>query len=134
MKYFICALDTISIGIPAERTERIIPVTRVQTVVYETEGGEAFISVPVLLRQKNSLRSQPEGMHGIVLKPDNAGAALKTILLTPRIDIDMEMPEEDIHSLPEALVGLSRYFRGAYFTGETVILVLNTEKLTEAIV
>ena len=128
MKYFICALDTISIGIPAERTERIIPVTRVQTVVYETEAGEAFVSIPVLLRQKNS--AVP---HGIVLKPNNAGAALKTILLTPRIDIDMEMPEEDIHSLPEALGGLSRYFRGAYFTGETVILILNTEKLTEAV-
>ena len=146
MRYFICALDRISLGIPAERTERIIPVTRIQTVILETENQNqmAFISLPVLFRQNdpgngavtsglksNSLRSQPEGMHGVVLKTNCGIETFKTVLLTPRIDVDLEIPEENIHCLPEALTGLFKCFKGAYFTGESVILILNTEKLME---
>jgi len=123
MKYFICALDTVHLGIPAERTERIIPVSRVQTAVYETENQEAFISLPLLFRQK-----EPAAPHGIVLK-----GAVKTVLLTPRIDIELEIPEEDIHQLPQALVGLSRYFRGVCFSGQKTILVLDPAKLVESI-
>ena len=128
MKYFVCALGKVYIAIPTERTERIIPVTRIQTVVYETDGGEAFISIPVLLQQKSTIAH-----HGLILKPDTAGTALKIILVTPHIDIDMEMQEEDIHGLPEVLAGLCRYFRGAYFYRESVILVLNIEKLMETL-
>jgi hypothetical protein len=123
LKYFICALDTINLGIPAEQTERIIPVTRVQDTVCETENQEIFISLPVLLRQKDSAAP-----HGVVLK-SNAGepSAVKTVILTPRIDVEMEIPEEDIYSLPEALDGVFKFFRGAYCTGQNVILILNTE-------
>ena len=139
MKYFICALEKISLGIPAEITERIIPVTRVQTAVYQTEDQTAFISLPVLLQHKDSATP-----HGVVFKPAASGNAIKIVLLTPRIDIDLEIPEEDIHALPEAFTGLFGYFRGAYFPGkesrspasegivrDSVILILNTEKIME---
>ena len=131
MKYFICALDTVHIGIPAERTERIIPVTRVQTAVYETENQEAFVSLPALFRQKDTAAP-----HGVVLKSGAeslAAGAVKTVLLTPRIDIDLEIPEESIHGLPEALAGMFRYFRGACFNGQGVILILNPVKLVEGL-
>ena len=128
MKYFICALDEIDIGIPAEKTERIIPANRVQNAVCETEAGTSYISLPLVLMQKNSAAP-----HGIVLKPSAAQAAQKTVLLTPRIEKEEEIPEEDIHSLPESLAGLRGFFRGAHFTKENVILILNTEKLTESI-
>jgi hypothetical protein len=139
MSYFICALDKVHIGIPAERTERIIPVTRVQTTVYETNSGNddqmGYVSLPVLFQQINS-----DTPHGLVLKPDAAEAAVKTVLLTPRIDVEMEIPEEKIHTLPETLTtingqaGLLRCFSGAHFTEDSVILILNTKKLMEAIV
>ncbi|MCL1815094.1 MAG: hypothetical protein FWG27_04670 [Treponema sp.] len=122
MKYFICTLDRVSLGIPAEWTERIIPITRLQTAVYETENQETYISLSSLLKQNNT-----EKKHGVVLKPK--GAAVKTILLAPRIDIDLEIQEENIHELPEALAGFFGFFKGAYFTGENVILILNPEKL-----
>ena len=128
MKYFICALDKINLGIPAEQTERIIQVTRVQGAVYETENQEVFVSLPVLLRQKDS--SAP---HGVVLKSNTGeSSAVKTVLLTPRIDVELEIPEENIHSLPEALGGLFKYFRGAYCTDQNVILILNPQKLIES--
>ena len=140
MKYFICALDTISLGIPAENSERIIPVARSQTTVFKTENQEAYISLPVLFRQKDSAAP-----HGIILKPCtehklvtevNSATGTETpkiILLTPSIDIDLEIPEEEIHSLPDALSGFLRYLSGVYFNKESVILILNIEKLMESI-
>ena len=127
MRYFICALDKINLGIPTEQTERIIQVTRVQTAEYETENQETFISLPVLFKQKDS--SAP---HGLVLKLSSS-AAVKTVLLTPKIDIDMEIPEESIHQLPDAFAGVFRYVRGACFNNKNLILIISPEKLMEGI-
>jgi len=128
LKYFICALGGIFLGIPARQTERIIAVTRVQDAVYETENREVFISLPALLRQKD--KSAP---HGIVLKPlvSQPPDTTKTTLLTPRIDAELEIPEESIHSLPRAMDGVYRHFRGAYCADQNVILILAPEKLQE---
>jgi len=122
-KYFICALGGINLGIPAEQTERIVSVTRKQDAVCETENQESFISLPALLRQKD--KTAP---HGIVLKPAG-GQATKTTLLTPKIDAEIEIPEENIHGLPRAMDGAYKYFKGAYCADKKVILILNPEKL-----
>jgi hypothetical protein len=131
MRYFICALDNIGLGIPAERTERIIPVTRIQAAVSETEDHETFISLPALFQRKNI-----DVPHGVVLKSGTADT-VKTVLLTPRIDIEIEIPEENIHQLPKAFAGLIRFFRGACFietdAGNSLILILSPEKLMENI-
>ena len=130
-------MDKIHLGIPAERTQRIIQVTRTQTAGYETENGEAFISLPALFQQKNAAAP-----HGIVLKPGkeqepragnspSAAPDLKTVLLTPRIDRDIEIPEQNIYRLPESLGGPFRYVRGACFSDQSLILILNPEKLVE---
>ena len=124
MNYFICALGAVHLGIPAERTERIIAVSRVQTVVYETENQESFISLPLLFRLDSV--SVP---HGVLLK----GGDGRTILLTPKIDIALEIPEDKIHSLPEALSGLGMYVRGAYFGSQGVILVLDPDKIAGSV-
>ena len=133
MKYFICSLGEIQLGIPAQQTERIVPSSQVQTAEIKTEfkieeksesDAKALISLPDLFRLKD--RAAP---HGLILKADKP---VKTVLLTPRIEIEIEIPEESIHALPEALIDLRRYLRGAYFTDETVILILDPEKLTES--
>jgi len=123
LKYFICAIGKILLGIPAQQTERIISVTRIQDALCETENQEMFISLPALLRQKDA------APHGIVLKP-GAGSA-KTTLLTPKINAELEIPEEDIHKLPEVLAGSYRHFRGAYCIEHNVILILDPEKLLD---
>jgi len=150
VKYFICALgrpagaqsgsdrryvepkvrdslpDTVNLGIPAEQTERIIPLTRLQTGVMESENQEVFISIPVLFRQEDT--SAP---HGLVLKSGPAAGKRpgKTILMTPRIDIDLEIPEESIRRLPEAFSGQFPFLRGACFAGQNMILILDPDKL-----
>jgi len=132
MKYFVCSLGApaedgesertnIQLGIPATQAERIIPVTKTQTAVYETINEEIFISMPVLLRQENTAAP-----HGVVLK---TVGSQKTVLVIPRIEMDLEIPEEKIHQLPEAFVGMSRYFRGVFFSKQSLVLLLNTENL-----
>ena len=122
-------MGKINVGIPAEMTERIISVTRIQGAVRETENQEVFISLPALLKQKETAAP-----HGIVLKPvSQPPDAPKTILLTPKIDAETEIPEEGIHSLPRAMDGMYRYFRGAYCTEKSVILILNPQKIIEDI-
>jgi chemotaxis signal transduction protein len=85
----------------------------------ETENGETFVSLPALFRLKES------APNGVVLK----NTTPKTVLLTPKIDIDLEIPDENIHLLPESFSGQFRYFRGACFNGQNVILILDPEKL-----
>ena len=129
MKYFICALGRVSLGIPSEQTERIISVTRIQDAVCETENQDVFISLPALLRQKETAAP-----HGIVLKPlasQPPDTSARTTLLTPKIDAEMEIPEENIRSLPRVMDGSYRYFRGAYCTDKNVILILNPQNLLE---
>ena len=137
MRYFICNLDTINVGIPAEQTERIISDSRLQTIVYETgcqsSGAEgAFISLPALFRQENTAV-----FHGLVLKSirplTNGRSHVKTILLMPKIDIDIEIPEDAICRLPEAFVGVFSFFTGACFNegGQNLIFILNPQKLME---
>ena len=134
MKCFICSLGGINFGVPSEQTERIIPVNRSQTSVCETENQETFISLPALFRQTDAAAP-----HGLVLKTGGkstaAGLPVKTILLTPKIDIELEIPEEHIHRLPQVFAGLFSCFRGACFTGGSpnMILILNPERLTESL-
>jgi len=137
IRYFICPLSKVYVGIPAEQTERIIQVTRAQTAVYETENRQTFISLPALLRLNDTF--DPHGAdlhgvapHGVVLKTRTSGDP-ETVLLTPKVDIDLEIPEESIHRLPESFSGLFRYFRGACFNGQNMILILNPEKLTRGL-
>ena len=126
MKYFICAADGMNLAIPAERTERVIPVSRTQTTLCETEDRNIFISLPVLLKLKDSCAP-----HGIVLKA-GAGEQIKTVLLVPKIDIDLEIPEESIFKLPEALGDLSVYFKGACFINQNAFLILDPDKLIKS--
>ena len=125
MKYFICALACADsgagnclLGIPSEHTKQIIPVNRVQTSVYETDNEEAFVSIPALLKLKDQSTH-----HGIVLKT-------KTTLLLPRIDVELDIPEEKICKLPIALEEIFNYFKGVYFN-TNMILLLEPEKLME---
>ena len=141
MKYFICTLElpvgfpadtqenqtsplaAMQLAIPTTYTERIIPVNRIQAAGYETTDEEVSVSLPVLFLQKSTVTP-----HGVVLRSDRTP---KTVLLTPGIDRDLEIAEENIHRLPGIFDRLSRYFSGVYFDKQNLILILNTEKIME---
>ena len=135
MRYFICNLDHTNpnnpqtcLGIPAEHTERIIPAGQKDMAgseaASEPSGEEVFVSIPALLRLKD-----PQAPHGLVLK---GGSQKRTVLLTPKIDVELEIPEEDIHPLPNTLDDFLFYFRGAFFSGPRVILILDPAKIIES--
>jgi chemotaxis signal transduction protein len=90
--------------------------------VCETENGEVFISLPVLFKLDVSTP------HGVVLKTP-AADSVQTVLLVPRIDIDLEIPEDNIHQLPKAISGLFQYIKGVHFDDNNAIFILNPEKL-----
>ena len=130
MKYFICALEKILLGIPAEQTERIMQEDRLQTAVKESENGKTFISLPALFKLKNNAAP-----HGVLLKSEGqAGTApgRAAVLLAPKIDIELQVPEEDIHELPKVLDRQFLFLRGVYFSDQNAILILDPEKLLES--
>jgi len=127
LKYFVCALGKTNIGIPARQTQQIISVSSARGAANENENHDVLISLPELFQQKDVA---PQ--HGLILK-SSAGEPykVKTVLLTPKIDAELEIPEEDIHSLPESMAGVYRYFMGAYCADQKMILILNPEKIIE---
>ena len=127
MKYFLCVFDSIYLGIPSECTERVISVFRTQSSVFETEGQDAFISLPLLFG-----RADLPAPHGIVLK--SRGKERKTTLLAPPLDIDLEIPEEAVFSVPKAFSGKLRFVKGACFIkkdqADRLVFILDPEMLT----
>jgi hypothetical protein len=128
MKYFICALGKTNIGIPSRQTQQIISAANMRGVENEMENQSVFISLPELFQQKDIAAP-----HGLILK-SSAGEPYKvrTVLLTPKIDAELEIPEEDIHSLPKAMAGVYKHFTGAYCADQKIILIINPEKIIES--
>ena len=121
MKYFLCTLNNnCSLGIPAEQIEQIVPVKREQSVLYEKENDEVFISIPALFRLES--KAAP---HGLVLK---VADPIKTVLLCPKIDVEVEIPEENIYPLPEVLTEVLSFCKGSCFYNQGLILILEPEK------
>ena len=112
MKCFVCVADGMHVGIPAEKIERIVSAG---------EAGDAYVSLAQLLALKDA-----SAVHAMVLKPP-----LGKTLLTPKVENEIEIPEEGIHRLPESLAPLERNFKGACFFDNYVLFILDTEKLLE---
>ena len=135
MKYFLCAFDAAYLGIPSERTERVISISAngpfgsgKQSSVCETDDKDIFISLPLLFG-----RADLSTPHGIVLKPGNGKR--KVTLLAPPLDIDLEIPEEHIYTVPKVFGEMLHYCRGAGFIkkdqGDRLVFIVDTEKLAE---
>ena len=122
MKYFLCAIDNICLGIPQDNSAHIISSSAI-------EDNDLIISLPQLMNCPNILTP-----HGIVLKPVNSNR--KTILLTPPIDIEIDIPDEDIHDTPRAIAKILPFCNGAcfikYTNGENLIFTLDIMKIMGA--
>jgi hypothetical protein len=127
VKFFICALDEMILGIPSEGTARIISAPRTQTVLYEIEKEELFISLPVLFR-KDALPAP----HGMILK-EKCPPHTAVTLLVPRIETDIDIPEAEIQKLPALIGEKLSCLGGAYFNKEGLILLLDTKKLVKTL-
>jgi hypothetical protein len=122
VKFFICALAEMILGLPSEGTARIIPAPHTQTMLYKTVQEDLFLSLPVLF-QKDSV-STP---HGMILKKKCDQKRL--ILLVPRIETDIDILEEEIRLLPALIGEKLSCLGGACFNNNNLILLLDTENL-----
>ena len=134
MKYFTCTLENIQIGILGKKTERIIQSTRTSNTEFDeqtmkNDEVEVFVSLPELFMIGDAATP-----HTIVLKSSlvpSKGIKVKVFLLTPRIENELEIPEESIQQLPKALADLHGYSNGIYFNNQTMTFILNIEKVLE---
>ena len=128
MKYFLCAFGDMYLGIPSALTERVVSAARTASAVFESDGSDVYISLPVLFG-----RADIPSPHGLVLK--SSVNDKKVTLLAPSLDIDLEIPDEEIFSVPKVLSGVMRYCKGTGFVKRNsqtrFVLILDSEKLTE---
>jgi hypothetical protein len=149
MRYFVCAFDDLSIGIPADCTARIVSLEReaadagsagealaaeecdnADTNVGKAAGGRR-ISLAAICGVQDA-----EAPHGLVLKsgclPAVSGqeGIQEIMLLTPKIKADVELPENGMHAFPSALAGALRSFSGVCFHKSDMILLLDPNAIT----
>jgi len=117
----------IRFGIPAESTDHIIQLSKTQNSIFETTDNEVLISLPALFKQYITTP------HGLVIKFSVSSDDRKITLLTPKIEKDMEIPDENIHHLPQIFLGPFVFFKGVYFNDGKPVFIINTEKLKESI-
>jgi len=118
----------IRFGIPAESTERIIQLSRTQNSPCEIADNDVYISLPLMFRQNMTTDAKQMTQHGLILKL-KVSQGKKITLLAPKIEKDMEIPEDSIHGLPTLLSGPFIYFKGVFFNEEKPVFILNPEKL-----
>jgi len=129
MRYFICALDAsnmIRFGIPAESTGHIIQISRSQSSFVENADNDVFVSLPALFKQSFTTP------HGVVLKLENSSEK-KVILLTPKIEKDIEIPDNKVRALPKVFSGPFVFFNGMFFSDDNPVFIFNPKKLTERV-
>ena|GEM_PF-3210983 len=138
MKYFICntennsALTGISlIAIPSEKIEKIYSTEILPEKLINKHEGEIHISIPLLLDLKNKIPSHALKIKTI--KIEEKYIAEKAVLLCPKVDIEIDIPDENIQPLPIALKKLFSFFSGAFFEENKLYLILEPEKIMEHI-
>ncbi|MCL2442869.1 MAG: hypothetical protein FWD13_05315 [Treponema sp.] len=113
----------IRFGIPAEYTEKIIQLSREQNSLYETVNNDILVSLPALFERNFST------LHGLILKL-SVLEGKKIILLTPKIEKEIDIPDGCIHSLPNVFSGPFVFFRGVFFSDENPVFIINPEKIS----
>ena len=131
MKYFLCAFDRIFLAIPSDCAERIIPVSEIP--LPPIEDGSSGVGKRELLISLPHLFGRPEfpAPHGIVLKSEIARK--KAILLVPPIDVDIDIAQNEIHSIPISIGRVLSFCEGIFFIvknqEERLVLTLRIESL-----
>ena len=123
MNYFICSLgkihkdyDNSLLGIASSKVEKIIATE-------ELIENKKQISIPSMLKLKDL-----DLTHSLILKQKDA------VLLCPKIEVEIDIEEESIKSLPLSITPSYNFFRGLCFKNNELILILDTDKLLEEVI
>jgi hypothetical protein len=150
MRVFLCSYNGFLLAIPMDAVSFITQHQKKaeKALEYKAQKHNTYISLPLLFKQPLlNIR------HGIILKAgsndeDNNIIENKTILLTTKVECEIEIPEKEIHSIPKTLevMRFSLLFNGIIFNSHTgnehavsnfsqedMILLFNPEKLIKNI-
>jgi len=119
MRVFLCSYAGFSVAIPMNSVASLILYknTAEKTIEYDSKNSNTYISLPVLLRDKQSVIR-----HGIILKNGNNDETEdmfknKTILLSTEVEYEEEIPAENIFPVPKvfSVFDFSVVFNGISF-------------------
>ncbi|MCL2599799.1 MAG: hypothetical protein FWD88_01260 [Treponema sp.] len=140
MRVFLCAFGNFALAVPmnsvsslanlADLPEEHGAVAR-DAVAHDPENRGTYVSLPLLFGLP------PENIkHGIVLKnPDSGDGENRTILFSPEIVREIEIPDDEIYPMPKVLDGtrFSMLFAGIRLSDVPVlrnpVLLLDPERL-----
>jgi len=138
MRVFLCAFGDFALAIPMSCVSALTNLSantaQREAVAHDGENGNTYISLPKLFGLP------PENIrHGVVMnRPDGetgGGDKNKTVLLSPEIVREIDIPDEQIFPLPKVLDGthFSELFSGVQLAEKPVllnpVLVLDPERL-----
>jgi hypothetical protein len=150
MRVFLCVCGGFTVAIPTDSVSSLMLYAEeaAQMVKYNEQNRNTYISLPLLLK------IPPEQIqHGIVLKKPDSGdddttiMEDRTILLTTRIDCEIDISEGEIYPIPKAFsrMRFSMLFSGILFssrlypdhelldTEDTPVFILNPGQLVQSI-
>jgi hypothetical protein len=135
MRVFLCVYKDFSVAIPMSGISSLFLYTEEtmqnEAVVFNPQTQDYLVSLFFLFNL------QPEvTRHGIILKNETSNE--KIILLSTRVDCEIETPDSRIFPIPKIINGMlfSNFFSGIQFNNDTEskpVLLLNPEQLIKYI-
>jgi len=129
MRFFIFPLENIYIAVAADRVKRFI-----STENSDDSALVDHINIPVYMIFGRQQCSETMSQHGIVLKQETCtsficGGNKTFVIITPPVERDIDVAENEIQSLPGTFSGIYSSFNGLYFNEQKIIFFLDVEKL-----
>ncbi|MCL2176243.1 MAG: hypothetical protein FWB73_09395 [Treponema sp.] len=122
MRYFIFPIENIYIAVSADKVKRFISHNSEES----SDNGKIKITVNSIFGKLHNTDNKIFS-HDIVLKQKtNDNKTL--ILVTPPVERDIDVAENQIQNLPGSFSGVYSSFNGLYFDKQNIIFFLNLEK------
>ncbi|MCL2229590.1 MAG: hypothetical protein FWC01_00695 [Treponema sp.] len=117
MRFFIFPIENIHIAISADKVARFVSHN-------SEESGDT--KIPLCMFFSNQKYNENSPSHGIVLKQETDDNKT-TVIITPPVEEDINVAQEEIHSLPESFCGVYSSFNGMFFNKQKIIFFLDVE-------
>ena len=129
MRFFIFPLENIYIAVAADRVKRFVSQEN-----SKDSADIDHVSIPVYMIFGKLQCAENMSQHGIVLKQeacasDGCGGNKTYMIITPPVERDIDIEENEIQSLPGSFTGIYSSFNGLYFNEQKIIFFLDIEKL-----
>jgi len=124
MRFFIFPIENIYVAVAADKVKRFMSTENNNDSVNIDQ-----ITIPVHMIFGKLRCIDNMSSHIIVLK-QQTNENKNLVMITPPVERDIDVAENEIQSLPGSFTGIYSSFYGIYFSGQKIIFFLDVEKLT----